>query len=127
MDDTSFGLWMTNGRVLTLSFDSASHPKQRYKGQINFKIKGNRFYQITFTKKQYQELKEKAEQSSNGDTADSKLPSFREFKKKYGKTMKNFNGKTGIQYFEKIKSIECKRTVANSDVYPSHPGHLTIN
>jgi hypothetical protein len=108
MNDTSFGYWTVNGKILTLTFDSILHPKQRYKGQINYMIKRNRFYQITITKKKYQELKEKADQDSLQNHTDLKLSSYKEFKKKYGTTMKNSSGKTGVQYFKKIKSTDCK-------------------
>ena len=109
MNDNSFGNWSTDRKVLTLTFDSTLHPTQRYKGQMRYKIKSNRLYLVTFTKKQFQELKEKIEKHSKDSAIDFKLSSYRKFKKKYGRTMKNNYGKTGVQYLKKIKLMDCER------------------
>jgi hypothetical protein len=107
MNDNSFGKWTRNKKILTLTFDSISYPNQRYKGQLTYRIKRNRFYLITFTKEQYQELKEKVEKYSKDNNTDLKLPGYKEFKKKYGRTMKNHSGKMRVQYMKRIKSTNC--------------------
>jgi len=109
LNDNSFGNWTTDRKILTLTFDSTLHPQQRYKGQFNYKIKRNRLYLVNFTRNQYQELKEKIEEHSKENATDLKLPSYRNFKKKFGRTMKNHSGKTGTQYLKKIKSTDCER------------------
>ena len=111
MNDTSFGTWTANKKVLILTFDSTLHPYQRYKGQMNYRIKGNRFYVINFTRKHYQDLKEKVDRYSKENNSDLKFPtSYKKFKKKYGQTMKNSTGKARVQYFKKIKSSDCEQT-----------------
>jgi hypothetical protein len=111
MNDNSFGTWTTNKTELILTFDSTLHPDQRYKGQMNYRIKGNRLYVLTITKKQYQDLKEKADQYSKENNSDLKVPtSYKKFKRKYGKTMKNSTDKARVQYFKKIKSSDCEQT-----------------
>src|SRR4030095_3162725 len=84
LNDTSFGKWASNAKILTLTFDSTLHPHQRYKGQLKYKIKRGRFYLMNFTKEQYQELKEKVEQYNKENNANLQLPSYNEFTKKYG-------------------------------------------
>jgi hypothetical protein len=111
MNDNSFGTWITDGKMLILTFDSTLHPNQRYKGQRNYRIKGNRFYVMNFTGKQYRELKEKVDEYSEDKDIDFKLPAnYKKFKRKYRKTMKNSTGKTGMQYFKRIKSSDCKQS-----------------
>jgi len=108
LNDKSFGKWSANAETLILTFDSTLHPHQRYKGQFKYKIKGGRFYLITFTKEQYLELKEKVEQYNKDSNANLQLPKYTEFTKKYGKTMKNHSGKMGVQYFARMKASDCK-------------------
>jgi len=108
LNDTSFGKWSSNAKNLILTFDSTLYPHQRYKGQLKYKIKRGRFYLINFTKEQYQELKEKVEQYNKDNKANVQLPSYDEFTKKYGKTMKNHTGKMGVQYLKKVKTNDCR-------------------
>jgi hypothetical protein len=60
MNDNSFERWSVRDNTLTLSFDATKYPQQRYKGEMNYRIKDDRLYLINLTKEQYEELKAKS-------------------------------------------------------------------
>jgi hypothetical protein len=113
MNDNSFGRWSVRDETLTLSFDSTKYPQQRYKGQMNYRIRGDRLYLINLTKEQYEELKAKALQAAKDSGQVIRLPSYRWFKKHTGRAMKNHSGKTGKQYFKRTEVTDCKTTANN--------------
>lgn len=106
MLDYSIGKWSFENKILTITFDSLAHPRQRYKGQSFYEVKRNRLIEILFSKERYEYLKEQVKIHNKTNKEKIKLPqTYRKFLKKFGgiKTLANFLGKQRKQYFEKIK------------------------
>jgi hypothetical protein len=107
MDDNSKGRWIEKDKKLILIFDSISYPSQRYKAPIVLKVKRNKLYQVNLTIEEYRELKIIVEKLATDNGQKLKILSYSALRKNFSKTMKNFKGKTGKQYFKKVKTFNC--------------------
>lgn len=104
-NNDSFGTWKTESDTLIIFFDSIKNQSNKFKGELKFVIKKNKLEYMPFPKSKYNEIVEFAKKTGN-DTL--KIPSYRKVNKITNKGLKNFQGKTGKQYFKKIEIIECK-------------------
>ncbi len=108
MNDNSFGKWKVRNDSLILNFDSINYPKSRYNGTSYYSIKRNKLTSyFPITKEKYNELVELIEKE--GMTDSLKIGNYRKFRRTSGKTLKNFQGKLGRQYFQRIEKFECKQ------------------
>jgi hypothetical protein len=107
MNDTSRGVWTLRGTSLTVIFDSITHPTQRYKTPLNFKIKRSRLYPIALNRTEYEKLKLDAEKSAQVNNEKLRLPSYTTFQKRSNKTPRNFKGRYGTQYFKISEKFTC--------------------
>jgi len=106
MNDNSYGRWIIRNKTLTVFFDTTK-PNARYKDTLNFKIKGKRLYISDWTKEMYAKFKAKVVQHNKETGENLKLPAYKEFDRTYNRTPKNFQGKTGKQFFKKTKIYSC--------------------
>lgn len=104
-NNTSFGNWIIKKDTLIIYFDPIVNKENRYKGEYKFILKKNRLENMPIPKDKYEEFIKKIKESGN-DTI--KIPSYRKFNKSMNLSLKNFNGKTGHQYFKKIKNLNCE-------------------
>ncbi len=104
-NNNSLGIWKTEKDTLIIFFDSLKNQTNKFKGEMKFVIKRNKLEYMPFPKSRYYELVEYAKRTKN-DTL--KIPSYRKLNKLTNQVLKNFQGKTGKQYFKKIEYIECK-------------------
>jgi len=104
-NNNSFGIWKTEKDTLIIFFDSIKNQHNKFKGELKFVIKRNKLENMPFPKFKYYKLVEYAKKTEN-DTLE--IPSYRKINKLTSQGLKNFQGKTGKQYFKKIEYIECK-------------------
>lgn len=104
-NNDSFGTWKTESDTLIIFFDSIKNQNNKFKGEHKFVVKRNKLEYMPFPKSKYNEMVEFAKKTGN-DTV--KIPSYRKVNKITNKGLRNFQGKTGKQYFKKIEYIECK-------------------
>ncbi len=104
-NNNSFGNWKTEKDTLIIFFDSVKNEKNKFKGELKFVIKRNKLENMPFPKSKYNKLVEFAKKPEN-DTL--KIPSYRQLNKMTNQNMRNFQGKSGKQYFKKVEEIECK-------------------
>jgi hypothetical protein len=104
-NNNSFGIWKTEKDTLIIFFDSIKNQHNKFKGELKFVIKRNKLENMPFPKSKYYKLVEYAKKTEN-DTL--KIPSYRKINKLTNQGLKNFQGKTGKQYFKKIEIINCE-------------------
>jgi len=104
-NNNSFGTWKIEEDTLIIFFDSLKNQSNKFKGELKFIIKRNKLENMPFPKSKYYGLVKYAKRTEN-DTL--KVPSYRKLNKLTNQVLKNFQGKTGKQYFKKIEIINCE-------------------
>ena len=105
-NNNSFGIWKIEKDTLIIFFDSIKNQNNKFRGELKFVVKRNKLENMPFPKSKYKEIVEYTKSTEN-DTLNN-IPSYRKLNKLTSQGLKNFQGKTGKQYFKKIQYIECK-------------------
>ncbi|AZQ60245.1 hypothetical protein EJ994_16065 [Maribacter sp. MJ134] len=104
---SSYGNWEVKNRLLVVNFRTVKYPKIEDDQTNYYHIKRNKLTSVfPISKEEYLDLITKIEENGLKDSL--KIGSYRKFKRKRGKTFKNFQGKMGKQFFKKVENIECE-------------------
>lgn len=107
MNDKSIGKWYVNGDTLLIKYDSI---KQRYNGDVRYKIVGNKLKNLPVSRAQYKKLIDSLKILGYGDTIKKLkvLKSYRNFSKASGQVMTDHRGTIKRQYLKLTKTTICK-------------------
>ncbi len=104
MNDNSYGRWDANGKILVLIFDTIKSVNSRYKRTMYFQVKSKRLYQTVWVKEFYQKTNNEYGKETIKDDV---LPKPGDSNKQHNQAMKNYTGKTGVQFFKRVKAYKC--------------------
>jgi len=99
-NNNSFGIWKKSKDTLIVIFDSITNKNNKFKGEYKFIIAKNKIKRIPFPRSKYKEMVRLYKLNKWNL---KEIPSYR----KLNQIPMNHYGKTGFQYYKKIKNTEC--------------------
>ena len=99
----SYGKWEIKNDTLLLIFDTIKYPKNIFKENLYFRIKGRRLFYIENSENRYNDLVKNSKMNGY-DTI--KVPSFHKFNRHLNKNTPNYKGKIRKQYFKFFEEID---------------------
>ena len=107
INDKSVGKWQVSKDTLLIKYDSI---KQRYNGEIHYKIVGNKLKNLSLSRIDYKRVIDSLKVLGYGDTIKKlkALKSYRNFSKASGQVMTDHLGTMKKQYLKLDETIICK-------------------